>query len=144
MVRRRVGGAGQFAAGEWAGAGWDRRALVVATVLARMGDAGGACRGIWRQAGAIGTAGGRGDRRGGAGGLAGFQRGAGMGGLRGERELAGLPEDEDGFQAGEQAGEGGENQGVQGRHQSSLVCVMVGLGADRGGDGGDLLGQRVG
>ena len=45
------------------------------------------------------------------------------------------------IEAGEDAGEAVENQGVQRRHQPGLRGEMVGLRADAGMDAGDLLGQ---
>jgi len=56
-------------------------------------------------------------------------------------ELAGLPECQHGFKPGEQAGEAGENEGVQCRHRPGLGGVIVGFGAEPGEDAGDLQGQ---
>jgi len=53
-----------------------------------------------------------------------------------------LPEGEDGFQAGDQAGKGGQNQGVQGRDQPGAGLVMGRLGINAGQNGGKLLGHR--
>jgi len=69
-------------------------------------------------------------------------RGGGMRRARGARELAVLPEGEDGFQAGDQAGKGGQNQGVQGRDQPGAGLVMGRLGINAGQNGGKLLGHR--
>ena len=57
-------------------------------------------------------------------------------------ELASLPEREDGIEAGQQAGEGGQNQGVQGCDQPGAGVVMGRLGIDAGQNGGKLLGHR--
>ena len=59
----------------------------------------------------------------------------------GRGQLAGLPEVEQIFEPGEQAGEGGENQGVQSRDHPGLRGALVGFGTDGGGDGASLCGQ---
>ena len=56
--------------------------------------------------------------------------------------MAGLPEGEEVVEAGEQAGEGGEDEGVQCRDHPGLGRVVVGLGAEFGMDAGDVLGQE--
>lgn len=78
---------------------------------------------------------------GGAGG--GGAAGGGRSGGLGEGELDGGPEGQDGFEAAEQAGEGGQNQGVHRRDQAGLGGQTVGLAAAAGGEAGDLLGQGV-
>ena len=57
-------------------------------------------------------------------------------------ELAGLPEGEEVFEPDQQAGEAGEDEGVQGRDRPGPGGVAVGLGAQAGADAGDVLGQR--
>ena len=56
-------------------------------------------------------------------------------------ELAGLPEGDEVFEAGEQAGEGGEDEGVQRRDHARLGGAVFGCGVQVGGDTGDLDGQ---
>ena len=81
---------------------------------------------------------------GGAG--AGFARdGGGLGGSgRAGRQQSGLPELDEVFQAGDEAGQGGQNQGVQGRDHPGLSRLMAGFGTDGGGDRASLCGQRGG
>ena len=67
----------------------------------------------------------------------------GVAGLR-VRELAGLPELDQLLQAGEQAREGSQNEGVQDRHQPGRGGVVVGLRPHVGGNAGDVLGQGWG
>ena len=55
-------------------------------------------------------------------------------------ELAGLPEQDELFQAGEQAREAGRDEGVQGRGQPGLRLVGLGGGAQTG----ELVGQGLG
>ncbi|MCC6717815.1 MAG: hypothetical protein IT555_08025 [Acetobacteraceae bacterium] len=55
--------------------------------------------------------------------------------------MAGLPEGEDVFEAGEQAGEAGQDQDVQRRDHPGADGVVVGLSVHAGTDAGDLLGQ---
>ncbi len=58
--------------------------------------------------------------------------------------MARLPEGDQMLEAGDEAGKGCENEGVQRRDQPIMGCLMVGLGADRGGNAGDVLGQGSG
>ena len=79
---------------------------------------------------------GRRARRGGEGiGGGGLTRGAG--GLLGLRKLAGVPEQEDLFQAGEDAGQDGHDEGVDGGGQHSPVLIRAGCGAQAS----ELVGQ---
>jgi len=45
-------------------------------------------------------------------------------------------------EAGENSGQGGQAEGVQGRHQPGLGGVVGRLRAHVRGDAGDMLGQR--
>jgi len=58
--------------------------------------------------------------------------------------LARGPEVDEGFQAGEQAGEGGEDEGVQGRDQPGLGGGAVGLRPQLRREGGEVVGQEWG
>ena len=58
-------------------------------------------------------------------------------------QLAGPPEGEHLFQAGEQARQGGEDEGVQRRNHPGAGGLVIGLGAQAGGDAGDVLGQGL-
>jgi len=78
----------------------------------------------------------------GAGSRGGLARDVDVGGLDvGGGEFAGSPEGQHGFELGEQAGEAGENEGVQSRHRPGLGGAIVGFGAESCQDAGDLLGQ---
>ena len=75
-----------------------------------------------------------------------YGRGTGCAGRRrlaGRRggELASAPQRKQFFQPAEQAAQSGQEQGVHRRHHSAPGCAAGGLGADRGGDAGDLRGQ---
>jgi len=63
-------------------------------------------------------------------------------GRGGDRELARRPEGDDVVEAGDQAGQGVQNEGVQGRDQPGLGGVVSGVRADTGQQGGGLAGQR--
>jgi hypothetical protein len=52
--------------------------------------------------------------------------------------LACGPEVDQGFQAGEQAGQGGEDEGLQRRNHPGFGRAQVGFRTDSGRDGGDL------
>lgn len=79
---------------------------------------------------------GSGARAGGAGGSRGARLGRG-----GEGELAGGPEGDHVVQAGDDAGEGGQNQGVQSRYESGLGSEIGGIVAESCQEGGGLAGQ---
>ncbi len=64
--------------------------------------------------------------------------------MAGRGKQAGAPEFDHLLQTVEQAGQGGEDEHVQGRHNPGLGGVIVGLGTDGGGKVGDVLGQRRG
>lgn len=58
-------------------------------------------------------------------------------GAAGLGELAGLPEEDELLDAAEQAGEAGDDEGVQGGHHPAMGDLVQGFGADAG----DLAGQ---
>ena len=57
-----------------------------------------------------------------------------MGGGGQRDQGAGLPEQEDLFQAGENAGEDGRDQGVQGGRRACPTCPRRGAGSAKGGE----------
>ena len=63
---------------------------------------------------------------------------------RGERELAGLPEGEQGIEAAEQARQGGQNQGVQGHQHAALGGAPGGFQAHVGEEAGKRMGREGG
>jgi len=73
----------------------------------------------------------------------GFAGGARAAGHR-QGQLAGCPEGDHVLQATDEAGKGNQDKGVQRRHDPGLGGAVVSLRADRGGNAGDLLGQRWG
>jgi len=79
-------------------------------------------------------------------GAAGRERGVAL--LIGTRpeggELAGLPEFDQVLQARQQQGQGGEDEGVECRHQPGLGGVAVGFGTGGGSEAGDVAGQEWG
>lgn len=70
----------------------------------------------------------------------GRERGADAG-LGAGGELAGLPEGDEGFQAGEDALEAGVDQQVQSGQQCPFQGEAIGLFLECGADDGQLLGQ---
>ncbi len=56
-------------------------------------------------------------------------------------QLAGLPEADEVFEAVEQAGEGGEDEGVQRRDDAGFGIVAIDLRTDASGEAGDVVGQ---
>lgn len=69
-------------------------------------------------------------------------RGVADGGGAGGRQQPGLPELDEVFQAGHEAGQSGQNQGVQCSDHPGLCGAMAGFGTDGGGDRASLCGQR--
>lgn len=65
------------------------------------------------------------------------------GDVAGMGELAGPPEFDQVFQTIEQAGKGGQDEDMQGRHDPSLGGVLLGRGAHVGGDACDVLRQGM-
>lgn len=61
-------------------------------------------------------------------------------GLTGPRELAGLPEFEEMFEAGEQADQAGDNAGLQRRDHAGLGGKLRGLGTHVVQEAGERLG----
>jgi len=59
-------------------------------------------------------------------------------------ELAGLPEFDEVPEAGQQAGESGEDEGVQQGHDAAPRGVAGGLGADLGDEVRDVRGRERG
>jgi hypothetical protein len=68
----------------------------------------------------------------------------GGGGGGGDGEAAGLPILDHGLQPGEQGGDGGQDPRLQRRAQAIARGSGLGIAADGGGEGRDLVGQGGG
>ena len=73
-----------------------------------------------------------------------FGAGTGRRRIRAGREQARLPELEQGFETAEEAGEAGEDEGVQGRDRAEAAGAVGGFAVGLGAHGGDEAGEAWG